>query len=275
MSVKTRRPIPVRAVSRAVGILTAFTEDAAQQGLTLSEMSRRLGIPVATVYRLVAELEQAGLLQRHPVTDLYVLGPMVVWLGRLALNQAGLGDAARAVMVELQAEVREGVTMAVRQGAQAMYIHQVQSSHVLRADLKVGSLVPLHCTAVGKVLLAGCQPEKVAALVQEAGLARYTPNTITSLPYLQAELALTRMRGYSIDNEEFLPGVRCIGVPILDAHGGVVAAMAVTGPAQRMTNEALERIRPRLQAAAERVSRLLGYMGYSHKGWGQGGEQSA
>lgn len=261
MSARGCRPTRVRAVSRAISLLTAFVEDFAQQGLTLSEMSRCRDIPMATAYRLAAELERAGLLQRHPVTQRYLLGPVTVWLGRLALNQVGLGDAARAVMVELQTEVREGITMAIRRGSQAMYIQQVESSHVLRADLKVGSLVPLHCTAVGKVLLAGCPPEQVVTLVQEAGLARYTHNTITSLPELQAELALTRMRGYSIDNEEFLPGVRCIGVPVLGTYGQVIAAMAVAGPAQRMTNDALERIRPRLQNAAQRVSRLAGYQG--------------
>ena len=265
MAVKARRPTPVRSVSRALRILLLFAADA-PGGLTLSDLARSLGIPVSTVYRLVAELEHAGFLQRHPVAGSYILGPAVVRLGRLALNQVGLGDAVRAVMAELQAEIREGVTMAIRYGFQAMYIHQVESSHVLRADLKVGSLVPLHCTAVGKVLLAACAPEEVAEVVRQVGLARYTPNTITTLADLKLELARTRTRGYSIDDEEFLPGVRCMGVPIWGAEGEVVAAMAATGPAQRMTDEALEQIRPRLLAAAERISGLLG-----HRGSGPGG----
>jgi len=249
----------VRAVARAVKVLRAFEEGAGE--VSVAELARRLGMPVATVYRLVGELERGGLLQRNVATGRYKLGPVMVRLGRRGLEELGLGDAVRAVMVSLQAETGEGVTMAVRYGNWAMYIHQVESRHVLRADLQVGSLVPLHCTAVGKVLLAGSELEEVRRVARETGLPRYTERTITTLAELEVELVFTRARGYSIDNEEFLEGVRCIGAPVLGPGGSVIAAMAVTGPTQRMTDEIMKRLRGRLISAARQASELAGYDG--------------
>lgn len=247
----------VRAVSRALSVLSSIGEARSSYGISLSEISKRVQLNVSTVHRMLAELEQAEFVQRHPITDFYILGPKIVLLGRQSLEQLGLGDSAIVALTELQAATGEGVTMAVRQGPRAVYIHQVESRQVLRAELQVGSFVPLHCTAVGKVLLAYCPPDRIDELVREAGLARYTPATITSLPELKAELERTAERGYSIDNEEFLFGVRCMGAPIRNAMGQVVAAVAVTGPSQRMSDAAMEAHRTHLLACTQRVSRLF------------------
>jgi DNA-binding IclR family transcriptional regulator len=258
VTVRSRHPTPVRTVSRALDVLQALGERDSPRGLSLTEVSTRLRLPLSTAYRMLAQLEAEGFVQRHPASGGFILGAAIIRLGCVALNQAGLGDAARAVMQDLQGMVKEGVTMAVLRGGEAMYIHQVESSHVLRVDLKVGSCVPLHCSAVGKALLAFQPAERLEELIGRSRLARCTERTITAPDDLRAELARTRQRGYSVDDEEFLPRVRCIGAPIRNTLGEVVAAMAVTGPADRMNDRTLDRIRPLLLAAAARISSLLG-----------------
>lgn len=250
---------PVRSVSRALSILSAFVDLRPPRRLSLSEISKRCELSLSTAHRMVTNMEATGFLTRDPDTDTYALGPMVVLLGRVALDQAGLGSAALAVMKALSERAGESVNMAIRQGNRALYIQQVLSPHVLRTDHPVGAQVPLHCTAVGKVLLAHCPEPEVDRIVAEVGLERYTANTITEIGHLKKQLAEIRYQGYSVDDEEFLPGVHCTGAPIRNERGEVVAAIAVTGPAQRFTMDRVEAVRPDLMAAVEQISRSLGW----------------
>jgi DNA-binding IclR family transcriptional regulator len=140
-----------------------------------------------------------------------------------------------------------------------VYIDVVEGpDQMIRSMQRIGSVAPLHCTAVGKLFLSEYSPEKFEKFIA-AGLARFTPNTLTSKALLEKELAQLRRRGYAVDNEECEIGARCVSCPVRDHAGKIIAGISVTGPAIRLTDELISEKINRLLKAANELSRLLGY----------------
>jgi len=140
-----------------------------------------------------------------------------------------------------------------------LYIRIRESRQAVRMSQSLGSRAPAYCTSVGKALLA-FQPIEVVQQVIEQGLKRFTPNTITDSDMLLSELASIRARGYAIDDEEIEVGLRCIAAPIRDHSGQVVAAISVAAPVQRMTKKQVQGTTPTVVAAAEAISRRMGFL---------------
>jgi DNA-binding IclR family transcriptional regulator len=153
----------------------------------------------------------------------------------------------------------ETVQLAVLDHLSVLYIRIRESRQAVRMSSSPGSRAPAHCTSVGKVLLAH-QPPEVVKQVVDNGLTRYTENTITSPERLIDELASIRTRGYAIDDEEIEVGLRCVAAPIRDHTGQVTAAISVAAPVQRMTKRNLQTTVPTIIAAADSISKRLGYM---------------
>jgi DNA-binding IclR family transcriptional regulator len=151
------------------------------------------------------------------------------------------------------------VQLAVLDHMSVLYIRIRESRQAVRMSSSPGSRAPAHCTSVGKVLLAH-QPEEVVKQVIDAGLTRYTENTITAPDALMEELAAIRTRGYAIDDEEIEVGLRCVAAPIRDHTGQVTAAISVAAPVQRMSKKNLQTTAPTVMAAADSISRRLGYL---------------
>ena len=207
----------------------------------------------------MASLERGGFLEQNPVNGKYRLGLEVFSLGAIVLEQMGLGRTSYPFMEELSQISRETVNLGVLRHGQVMYVQKIESQELLRAGLTVGSRVPVHCTAIGKILLAYMPEPQLEEVVRKRGLAQHGPNCITSLDRLKAHLAGVRERGYSVDDEELEADMRCIGAPIRNHLGVVVAGIAIAGPARRMTYARLDELRPALLNAAEGISRRLGY----------------
>ena len=246
----------IQAIERAVAILNAFTAERPEYGVT--ELADELGLHKSTVHRFLVNLEAAGLIERSPRTGRFRLGLRILELGGLVMQRLSLWDEALPFLESLVRDTGETGHVAVLDGGEAIYIEKVETNRALRIPSAVGRGYPAHATNLGKVLLAHRSGEEVAEIVGARGLDRYTPNTITEIDSLHAELERIREQGYAVDDEEYDEGLRCIGAPIVDHRGEVVAAMGVGGPVTRVTPERVEALADLVIAAAQGLSRRLG-----------------
>ncbi|BAS26885.1 IclR family transcriptional regulator [Limnochorda pilosa] len=248
----------VRALDRGLSILEALTD---QPGLTLSEIAERVRLPVSTAYRLLETLRSRRFVQPSDETGRYHVGVRAFEVGSAFLPRLRLNELALPVMKDLARDLGETVNLAVRDGSDAVYVAQAEGQQLLRMFTQIGARTPLHCTGVGKILLAWLSPEEVDGVMGPGPWTHYTPNTLTRRTELHRELDAIRDQGYAVDNEERELGVRCIAAPIRDRQGEVVAALSLSAPSSRLTADRVSTLAPEVLAAAERVSHLLRTVG--------------
>ena len=246
----------IQAIERAVSILNAFSPEDPELGVT--ELAERLGLHKSTVHRFMVNLDAAGLVERNPRTGRYRLGLRIFELGGLVMQQMNLWDEALPFLEGLVHDTGETGHLAVLDGGEAIYIERVEARRALRVPSAIGRGYPAHATNLGKVLLADLPRERVEEIVAERGLAAYTPNTITDLDQLEGELDRIRALGYAVDNEEYDEGLRCIGAPVRDHSGHVVAALGIGGPVTRITPDRVNELAELVMTAARGLSRRLG-----------------
>jgi DNA-binding IclR family transcriptional regulator len=256
----------IQAIERAVTLLNAFSAEEPELGVT--ELASRVGLHKSTVHRFLVNLEAGGLVERNPRTGRYRLGIRIFELGGLVMQRMNLWEEALPFLEDLVGDTGETGHLAVLDNGEAIYIERVEARRALRIPAAVGKGYPVHATNLGKVLLADLPAEEVEAIVTERGLARFTGQTITTREDLTRELTLIRERGYAVDDEEYDEGLRCIGAPVFDHTGGVVAALGIGGPATRITPERVEGFADRVMQAAAGLSRRLGAgAGYAMAHW--------
>jgi len=246
----------VQSIERAMAILKAFSREEEELGVT--EISRRLNLHKSTVSRLLTSLKQEGLVEEDLITRKYRLGMALVTFGGLVLQRLDVTQAARPLMQALSSITQETVTLAVKDGDEAVNIAQVPSSQMVKHVEWIGRRRPLHCTAVGKVLLAHMPTVELETIISR-GLDRYTPNTITAPDLLHQELAKANRQGYATGREEFEIGLNAIAAPIYDHTQGVVAAISVSGPAFRLSLDRFPSLAEQVQRSALALSKQLGY----------------
>lgn len=246
----------IQALERAAAILGAFTAD--EPELRLSDIAERLELHKATTHRFLVNLEHLGFVERAPRSGRYRLGWRLFELGGLVSQRLDLWDEALPFLEGLVRDTGETGHLAILEGGQAVYIERVESRRALRLPSAIRRGYPAHATNLGKVLLAYAHPDLIEELVGTRELAAFTPNTITSVEQLGVELASIRDRGYSVDNEEYDEGLRCIGAPVRDSSGRVVAAIGIGGPVTRVTPARIEDLARVVIAAAHGLSLRLG-----------------
>ncbi|GAA1897724.1 IclR family transcriptional regulator [Williamsia serinedens] len=241
-----RSPAGVSVVARALSVLGAFDER--HRVLTLSEIATRADLPAPTALRLIRQLVEGEVLER---TDdgAYVVGRRVWRLGLLAPVQTDLRDICAPYLQDLQAATRATVHLAVREGHETLYLERLAGRRSVPVVSKVGSRLPLHCTGVGKVLLAWAPDEVHHHVLRH--LTRQTPHTITAPAMLTTQLARVRREGYATTVEEMSLGACSLAVPVHGPDGDVVAALGVVVPS-------LDRERTRLSAAATVAAQGIG-----------------
>ncbi|MGH7819278.1 MAG: IclR family transcriptional regulator, partial [Candidatus Binatia bacterium] len=212
-----------------------------------------------TVHRLLMVLERHRLVEKIPHSGRYGLGLKLFELGTRAVAQLGLGQRARPYLERLVAEVRETAHLCVLDEGEVLYLEKVEPSRTVRVPSSVGRRNPAHCTAVGKVLLAFLPPAELDAVVRRHALRAFTRNTITSLSALRRELDAVRERGYSVDNEEIEEGLVCVGAPVRDYSGSVVASISIAGPAFRLTKAKIPAVAAKVTRGAGEFSTALGH----------------
>jgi DNA-binding IclR family transcriptional regulator len=258
---RVKKPKPRRmrlsSVANAIRLTKAFSEQEYEMGI--SALAARLGLAKSTVHRLASTLVEYDILEQNRETGKYRLGLALFELGALVRRKMDAASESRGQMHSLVETTGETVQLAVLDHLSVLYIRIRESRQAVRMSSSPGSRAPAHCTSVGKVLLAH-QPHDVVKQVIDSGLRRYTENTITAADALIEELAAIRSRGYAIDDEEIEVGLRCVAAPIRDHTGQVTAAISVAAPVQRMSKKTLQTTAPTVMAAADSISRRLGYL---------------
>ncbi len=268
-SATTNEPPPrpgVQSVRRALRLLQWVCERPADRqghGTSLAELTCLAGVSKPTVYRLLNTLEEFGLVTKLPVADAYFPGPRLFELAHEGLEQIDLRHLAAQEMDQLQQKTNETIHLGVlnREQAEVVYVDKRESNHTIRMISAVGKMVPVHCTALGKAMLAFLPEKARRALINSQELKAATEHTITDPAALEQELAEIRKRCYALDIEEHEDDICCVGAPVFDHAGQVVAAISVTMPAFRTDKKQLHALGAVVRQAADDLTRKLGYPG--------------
>ena len=232
-------------------------------GLSLGDLARDANLPKGTAHRLLSSMAYFDFVRQDPRTKNYHLGFKLLDLGNILLSQIDLRSEARPFLIHLSESVKETIHLVIRDGDKALYIDKVDlhtKARGLQMISRLGSRIELHCSSVGKVLLAHMEDRDAEATIANTGLPRRTANTITTPSQLMRHLSSIRENGYAIDDEENEDGIRCVAAPIRNDRGRVEAAMSISGPATRITPERIEtELKMRVCETAVRISAKLGY----------------
>jgi DNA-binding IclR family transcriptional regulator len=240
-------------LGKVVTVLFAFrSEDA---GVTLSELGRRTGLPKATLHRVVSDLVEVGLLDRDD--GRYRLSAQVFQLGMRASVERGLLEVATPFMEDLYERTHETVHLGTADGNGVLYVAKIGGHRQVVAPSRIGGRMPLHCTAIGKALLAYSPPELFARIVDE-GLERRTAHTVTAVGLLRRQLDRVRETGVAFEHEESAVGIVCVAAAVLDPYDRPVAAISVTGPVIRFRPDTAA---PAVKAAATGIAATLARRG--------------
>ncbi len=242
----------VNSVEHALRLIAHLAQEAAAQGATATELTRELGLPRPTVYRVLTTLQSQGWVTRE--SRRYRLTLRLLELAESAFSMTTMQAVCQPHLAELARSTGETAHFAVLDGVKAGYIAKVDGEHAIRMSSHVGWRGPLHATAVGKVLLAWSEPSITEALLAQP-LERYTDKTLVDSLKLVAELGRVRSQGYAIDDEELLQGLVCVAAPVI-AQGRLLGAISISGPDSR--REALVRGAVLVREAADAVARALG-----------------
>ena len=246
-----------QSIDRALKVLATFTPEYPQQ--RISDIVASTGLGQSTVSRMVGAMLSLGFLAHDPRSGLYSIGPEVVNLAAVALNQHPIHQQSRQVAQELAAQLGLGVNVAVRDGERLFYLCNFEGKQAPRASTLIGRGGPLHATGLGKALLLDLHPAEIEKLLGTR-FDRYTPSTITSLDDLLAELDRVRERGYAVEHEELALRRACLATAIRDRSGMVVGALSVSGPLSAMgLPEREAELSVILIEQADRISMGLGF----------------
>jgi DNA-binding IclR family transcriptional regulator len=247
----------IHSLLKAIDILQLFSP--AEPRLSLAEIAYRLELPKSTAHNLLRTLLSRGLIEKVD-SDHYALGTALISLTQSVRVNVELRDRAAPMLRELADACRESVMLAVKDGDYILYIYAVESPRRLLGRTAVGDRVPMHCTAIGKAVLAHLPLEELEEIVDHVGLPASTESTITELSDLLKELEATRQRGYSLDCQEHEASTFCVGAPIFIASGRVIAACSISGADPEIIGARLEQLSERVLHAAREISRLMGYV---------------
>lgn len=247
----------VRAVKRALEILSAFSPK--EPEFYLSELSKKLNQNKSTTLRLLACLQSMKFLEQDKATGKYRLGIKTFEVGSVYyVTQLKVDQVAKPYMERLVDRWKLTANLAVMDQNEIVYVGIVEPHRHLRVNFSIGSRFGIHYTGLGKAMASQFSEERVDRIIRERGLVTLTPRTITSPDEFKQHLAEVRARGYAVDNEEAIPGVRCVAAPIKDYTGEAVAALSVSGSILDLTEELLPAIAADVKLAAEEISVKLG-----------------
>ncbi len=246
----------VQSLVRALRLLQEVAE--AGDGITLTEVANRVGLPVSSAHRLLSTLQQEGFVRFNGERTLWFVGVKAFTVGNAFLRARDLVQVARPYMRGLMEQCDETVNLAVEDSGQIIYLAQIECRQMMRALASPGARVPMHSSAVGKVLIAYTGGASQEAMIDRLRLERFTANTITSRERLVNSLGLIREQGYAFDDEEHAIGLRCVAAPIFDETREVIAGISLSGPAARVTDRRFKELAGLVQRTARVITRDFG-----------------
>jgi len=260
----------VGTLERGLAVLEALAEHAGVQGRTLTEISELVDMNVSTTSRILSTLLEWGYVRR--LGDRYGLGLRTLGLGKALLGNLDLRQEARSELEELSHDVELTCHLGVLDRGEVVYIDKVEPSTPFQMRSRIGERMPAHCTALGKAALA-FSPATVVTSILAGPLNAQTRKTVVKPDELRRQLQEIRRLGYAIDDEENEEGVRCVGGPVFDHRGHLIAAISVSGPTFTVSENQLPTLGRRVSQAGLAVSRRLGYRPYwgAEPHWSEGG----
>ena len=254
-SLDAKQPESVAAVLKVFAILQALSE---QRDTGISELSVRLAMPKATVYRFLQTMKTLGFVRQEADSERYGLAMKAFELGSKALQYPELVDLSKHHMQLVADATGETVHLGTLIDSEIIYVHKVDSRHMLGMYSRVGRRAPLHCTAIGKVLMAWEFPERRDRILAGATFERFREKTITERGAFLAELDRVRAQGFGEDREEFDDHIRCLGVPIFDRLSMPIAGLSVSFPTFRYDEAKAPEVVALLKDASREISARLG-----------------
>jgi DNA-binding IclR family transcriptional regulator len=259
MRTKKLKSAPVGVIGKVLKILELL--DRSPSGLPLKDIAAQTQLNKSTAHRFLSHLEMEGYLFRDALGS-YMLGPKMVRMGSGMSFQATLCKICRPTLERVWKLTGETVNLAVLDGTDVLYLDVIESLHTFRLATKVGMRRPLHCTSLGKAILAHLDEDPaLEQIFKTMKFVASSPKSIMSLPRLKKDLARIKARGYAMDDEEAVSGARCIGAPIIDGDGKVIGGISMSGPVVRVTRAHVPQFSAAICSAAVDVSRKLGYKG--------------
>jgi DNA-binding IclR family transcriptional regulator len=248
----------VKSVSRALDIITLVSSQRGGMGVT--EIANQIDINKSSVYRILSTLVQYGYIEQDAETGRYKLGFKFLEISSKLLDSIDLRAEAKPYLKELENYTNEVIHLVVYDQGEVVYIEKLEGNETLRMHSRVGKRAPMHCTSVGKAILAHLPANVVQDIMERRGLPYHTENTITDRDDFIKELMRVKEAGYALDLEENEYGITCIAVPIFDHLGESIAAVSISGPTMRMTGERLEQLRTKMLEIGGKISARLGYV---------------
>ncbi len=244
----------IQSLDRALVILRTLASGA---GMSLTELSEAAGQAPATVYRVLTTFAAHGVVEFQPARQLWNIGPEAFRIGSAFLMRTNLVEQSRGVMRDLMAATGETANLAIADGAEVVFLSQVETHEPIRAFFRPGTRGPIHASGIGKALLAYLPPDQVERLIR-SGLSGYTERTILTRGPLLEALAVIRAQGWAMDDEERTKGMRCIAAPIFNEFGEAIAGVSISGPTVRVALERGPAIGALVRGAADRITRAIG-----------------
>jgi len=248
--------VGTKSIDKALNLLEFLSVNEQETGIT--EISKNLHLGLSTVHRILFTLKSRGYVIQNLNTKKYRLGIKLFTLGCAAQSTKSLVEITKPYLRQLSRSINETVNLAILEGKEVIYLAKAESSEVLTANIKVGTILPAHCTALGKVLLAFISDQEFDILYKaNKPLPSLTSKSISSLEELKKNLKKVKKQGYAVDREEYKVGINCFAVPVINNEGIAIMAISITGPSSRFTIDEMEKVKVQLMTISKEISNQL------------------
>lgn len=247
----------IQTLERTISILDCFTLD--EPVLGVREIARKTGLSSSTAGRLMANLKDFGILNQDTETLLYMMGSKVLAWAGIYTATSDIRTQALPVMVRLQDQTRETISLYVLEGSERVCVERLESPETVRIVARVGRRIPLYAGSAGKVFLAFLPDERTEEILNTTKLIPMTKRTITDADELRTNLQKIRKQGYAVSKGEWILEASGVAAPVFDQHGRIAAALTISGPTQRITDERIREIAGLVKEGASLISSEMGY----------------
>jgi IclR family acetate operon transcriptional repressor len=244
------------ALSRGLLVLERLAQS--DNGITLSDLAQQVGLPPATAHRVLTTLDQQGFIQQDSERGLWFIGLTAFQIGSAFLSHRDFIATARPFMRQLMETAGETANMAVLENGEAVFVSQIECQEMMRMVVRLGSHTPMHASGVGKALLATLPEYEVTKILHRQGLPRLTDHTIDAPAKLRAALDEIRRCGYAVDDEEQTLGLRCVAAPLYDEFSEAIAAVSISGPKVRITDQRVAELGTLVVRTAADITQAIG-----------------
>lgn len=245
----------IQSLDRAMLLLKVV---AGGNGMSLTEIADASGQSASTAYRVLITLQKHGIVEFDEVNQLWHVGVEAFRVGSVFLGRTSLVEQSRSVMQSVVSQTGETANLAIVDGAEVVFLSQVETHEPIRAFFRPGTRGPVHTSGIGKALLAFFPQQRINEILKQTQLKAFTDRTITDEAALLAELARIREQGWSVDDEERNMGMRCIAAPIFNSFGEAIAGLSISGPSVRVAPEQDVRLGELIKSAAHEVTKAVG-----------------